>query len=243
MMHAIPLVLAHAGPAGRGIDLWKLAVESFPGMTFWVLASLALASVISWYIIGYKWFFLRRASKQAERFLDAFWQSKRMDQVYKLAEDLPHSPTAQVFRAGYVELSKLKGSEATSAEAMQQRLGDLENVGRALNRAITAEMTKLESMVSFLATTGSAAPFAGLFGTVWGIMHAFAAIGQAKNAAITVIAPGMAEALTTTAVGLLAAIPAVVAYNYFVQRIKLINTDMETFANDFLNIVKRHFLK
>ncbi len=243
MMHTIPVLVALSAPAGRGIDLWRMAVETFPGMTFWVLAALALASVISWYIIGYKWFFLRRATRQADRFLDAFWQSKRMDQIYSMAETMPHSPTAQVFRAGYVELSKLRGSEAQAGEGMQERLGDMENVGRALNRAITEEMTKLESMVPFLATTGSAAPFAGLFGTVWGIMHAFAAIGTAKSAAITVIAPGMAEALTTTAVGLLAAIPAVVAYNYFVQRIKLINTDMETFANDFLNIVKRHFLK
>ena len=243
MMHIVPIAPALAAPTGRGIDLWRMAVDTFPGMTFWVLAALALASVVSWYIIGYKWFYLRRASSQAERFLDAFWQSKRMDQIYKMAETMPHSPTAQVFRAGYVELSKLRGSETSGAEGMQERLGDLENVGRALNRAITEEMTKLESMVPFLATTGSAAPFAGLFGTVWGIMHAFSAIGTAKSAAITVIAPGMAEALTTTAVGLLAAIPAVVAYNYFVQRIKLINTDMETFANDFLNIVKRHLLK
>lgn len=232
--------VAAASP-GKGINLWRLAIDSFPGMTFWVLALLALASVVCWYVIGYKWFVLRRAQKESDRFLDAFWKSKRLDAVYKLAQSMPNSPTAQVFAAGYLELTKLKGAEASTG-AMQDKLGSLENVGRALNRAITEQMTHLESMVSFLATTGSAAPFLGLFGTVWGIMHSFAAIGAAKSAAITVVAPGMAEALTTTAVGLLAAIPAVVAYNYFVQRIKLLSTDMETFANDFLNIVKRHFL-
>ena len=233
-----------AAAAGqKGIDLWRLAIETFPGMTFWVLLVLALASVVSWYVIGYKWYVLRRAQRLSDRFLEAFWQSKRLDAVYRLAQDMPSSPTAQVFVAGYVELTKLKGAEASAGGAMQDKLGSLENVGRALNKAITEQMTKLEAMVSFLATTGSAAPFLGLFGTVWGIMHSFSAIGAAKSAAITVVAPGMAEALTTTAVGLLAAIPAVVAYNYFVQRLKLLSTDMETFANDFLNIVKRHFLR
>ncbi len=237
------VVLAATGSAQKGIDLWRLALDSFPGMTFWVLLILALASVVSWYILGYKWFVLRRAQRLSGRFLDAFWESKRLDAVYRLAQEMPNSPTAQVFAAGYVELTKLKGAEASSGGAMQDRLGSLENVGRALNKAITEQMTRLESMVSFLATTGSAAPFLGLFGTVWGIMHSFSAIGAAKSAAITVVAPGMAEALTTTAVGLLAAIPAVVAYNYFVQRLKLLSTEMETFANDFLNIVKRHFLR
>jgi biopolymer transport protein TolQ len=234
--------------------MWSLVARSFPGLVFWVLVLLVIFSVACWYIIGYKTFYLRRSQRQLEQFLELFWRSKRLDGIFKSAEDLPYSPTGQVFQAGYIELSKLHGSGANSdgqggdkegpgQERMRDRLGDLESVERALERAITQETTKLESMVPFLATVGSAAPFVGLFGTVWGIMNSFSAIGAKGSASITVVAPGMAEALSTTAIGMLAAIPAVVAYNYFVQRIKELNSEMETFASEFLNIVKRHVLK
>lgn len=243
---SVQLLVANLVPKGQQLDIWYLITRSFPGMVFWVLVLLVGFSLACWYIIGYKYFFIRRAQQQSERFMDAFWRSKRLDAIYKSSDELASSPTAQVFRAGYIELSKLRGtshSQAETAEGMQERLGDLENIRRALDRSITEQTTKLESAVSFLATTGSTAPFVGLFGTVWGIMNSFSAIGAKGSATLAVVAPGIAEALIATAIGLLAAIPAVIAYNYFVQRIRVLNSEMETFSSDFLNIVKRHFLK
>jgi biopolymer transport protein TolQ len=115
------------------------------------------------------------------------------------------------------------------------------NVERALRRASINEVTILETMVPFLATTGSTAPFVGLFGTVWGIMNSFIEIGGQKSASLDVVAPGIAEALIATAIGLVAAIPAVMAYNYFSRRIRVISSEMETFSSDFLNIIRRRF--
>ena len=110
-------------------------------------------------------------------------------------------------------------------------------------KAQLRETTRLESAVPFLATTGSAAPFIGLFGTVWGIMNSFRAIAKEKSASLVFVAPGMAEALIATAIGLMAAIPAVMAYNYFVRKVRVLSSEMESFEKDFLNIVRRHFLK
>lgn len=242
--HLSVTALTASAPSGKeGLDLWVLIMRSFPGVVFWVLMLLVAFSLICWYIIGYKYFYLKRAQRLSSRFLDEFWQSKRLDVLYKTAEQMPYSPTGHVFRAGYIELTKLRSAQEQQQEGMHEQLGDMENVGRALNRAITQETTKLESMVSVLATTGSTAPFVGLFGTVWGIMNSFSAIGAKKSATLAVVAPGIAEALIATAIGLVAAIPAVIAYNYFVQRVKVLNSEMNTFASDFLNIVKRHFLK
>jgi biopolymer transport protein TolQ len=233
-----------AAPTKKPKSIFHLATQSFPGVVFWVLVLLVIFSVVCWYIIGYKYFFLRRAKRESDGFLEAFWQSKRLDAIFKSAEVMPHSPTAQVFRAGFIEISKLQqqGSQDT-AEAGIDKLGDLESVERAMRRAHTAELTRLEAMVAFLATTGSAAPFVGLFGTVWGIMTSFREITAKGAASVTVVAPGIAEALIATAIGLVAAIPAVIAYNLFVSKIKVISSEMETFESDFLNIVKRHVLK
>ena len=120
--------------------------------------------------------------------------------------------------------------------------GDIDNIARSLRRAQQSEVTSLESMVPFLATTGSTAPFVGLFGTVWGIMNSFISIGAQKNASLDVVAPGIAEALIATAIGLVAAIPAVMAYNFFVRKISVLSGEMESFSSDMLNIVRRHFL-
>ena len=152
---------------------------------------------------------------------------------------------AQMFRAGYVELSKLKkGEKDKDKDADSIELSGIENVERALRKASLSETTELERNLSFLATVGSTAPFIGLFGTVWGIMHAF--VNLSSNAAdlgIQTVAGPIAEALIATAIGLVAAIPSVMAYNYFNQKIKVLHADMESFSNDFLNIVKRHFFK
>ncbi|MCA9539364.1 MAG: protein TolQ [Myxococcales bacterium] len=204
-----------------------------------VLVLLVLMSLISWYVIVYKFLYLRRAHGESRNFLGMFWASKQLDVIFKNSENFRHSPICQIYRAGYVELTKLKSG--ASGDTMHGQMGDLENVERALRRAQTEEIIVLESLTPFLATTASAAPFIGLFGTVWGIMVAFIDIAAKQSATLLTVAPGIAEALIATAIGLVAAIPAVIFYNFFVNRMRVIEADMENFGNDFLNIVKRHF--
>ena len=213
------------------------------GVVLGVLVLLALLSLIAWYIIGYKWWYLRRARSESAKFLEIFWQSKRLDAIYQSAQELGRSPVSQVFQAGYIELSKLKGTEKNDAGSMSAQLSGIENVERALRRARTAELTALEGRLPFLATVGSNAPFIGLFGTVWGIMIAFMEIASAGAAGIDVVSGPIAEALIVTAVGLLTAIPAGAAYNYFLSQINVLGAEMDNFSDDFLNIVKRHFFK
>jgi biopolymer transport protein TolQ len=225
------------------LEVLKKSVQTGNWVVLSVLAFLVLFSLVSWYIIGYKWYFIRKAQNQSIEFLEQFWQSKRLDQIYQNSERLKGSPISMVFRAGYVELSKIKKSQAAETESMAGQLGEMENINRALRRAAASEVTHLESLVPFLATTGSTAPFVGLFGTVWGIMNSFRDIAGAGSASLTTVAPGISEALIATAIGLAAAIPAVIAYNYFLSKIRVLSTEMDNFSNDFLNIVKRHFFK
>jgi biopolymer transport protein TolQ len=200
------------------------------------------------YIIIYKALYVRRATSESNRFTDSFWRSRDIEQIYKQAQALRNSPISQMFVAGYTELAKLSSDEALRSD----KEGNLDNIERALRRAQVVETTKLESMIPFLATTGSAAPFIGLFGTVMGILFAFIdiapdpnAVGGAKPAAssLTTVGPHIAEALFATAIGLVAAIPAVMAYNYFTRRIRVLRSEMDTFEQDYLNIIKRHFLR
>lgn len=220
-------------------------VKNSTGAVMGVLIVLVAMSLISWYIIAIKAVYLAKARKQSDKFQDIFWRSKRLDNTYKEAETLKGSPVAQMFRAGYIELTKLKkGEKDKDKDADTMELSGIENVERALRRASLAETTELEKNLSFLATTGSTAPFIGLFGTVWGIMHAFVNLSaDSADLGIQTVAGPIAEALIATAIGLLAAIPSVMAYNYFNQKIKVLQSDMESFSNDFLNIVKRHFFK
>ena len=230
--------------AAQQLDLLELVRES-TGAVMAVLVILVAMSLVSWYIIAVKAAYLSKARRQSDQFQDAFWRSKRLDNTYKEAESLRRSPVAQMFRAGYVELTKLKkGEKEKDRDAESMELSGIENVERALRRASLAETTELERNLAFLATTGSTAPFIGLFGTVWGIMHAFVNLSaNASDLGIQTVAGPIAEALIATAIGLLAAIPSVMAYNFFNQKIKVLQSDMESFSNDFLNIVKRHFFK
>jgi len=207
-----------------------------------VMILLVVMFVIGVYIIIYKRLYIGRAAAESARFTDAFWRSRDIEQIYKQAQALRNSPISQMFVAGYTELAKLQ----SDAQLKEDREGNLSNIERALRRAETVETTKLESMVPFLATTGSAAPFIGLFGTVVGILIAFLDIAdatQASAASIKTVGPPIAEALSATAIGLVAAIPAVMAYNYFSRRIRVLRSEMETFTQDYLNIIKRHFLR
>ncbi|MBN2498611.1 MAG: MotA/TolQ/ExbB proton channel family protein [Deltaproteobacteria bacterium] len=234
-------LIAQAGSESFMIRLVKWINPIMEPVVIAVLVLLLVMSAACWGIIYYKWRRLKRAQIESIEFLEVFWSSKRLDAIYQASEKLTKSPISQVFQAGYVELSKLKKTES-AGDAMRDAMGGIENVQRSLRRASLSELTTMESLVPFLATTGSAAPFIGLFGTVVGIMKAFVEI-RPGTATLEAVGPGISHALIATAVGLFAAIPAVMAYNYFVRRIKVLYSEMDNFSSDFLNIVKRHFLK
>jgi biopolymer transport protein TolQ len=234
-MTVIPVFLAVADPVG--FDVWSMITASGP-LGISVMIVLLGMSLASWAIIVLKYRHLRQASRQSSAFIDVFWQSRDLDEVQRASQEYTFSPVAQLFAAGYAELHRgQRGEEGSFVEQM----GGFENIERALQRTAVAEMTKLERLTSFLATTGSAAPFIGLFGTVVGIIRAFQNIGQSGSASLATVAPGISEALVVTAVGLAAAIPAVVAYNAFHSTIKVLRSEMESFSGDYLNIVKRHY--
>ena len=236
----LPMVIAEAS-GGDEVSVIRIVLEADAVVTG-VLILLAFMSVASWYITGHKAFYLRRARQESQRFMDVFWQSKRLDAIYQSADEFPDAPMSHVFKAGYLELSKLKSSAQEDKEqSMREKLGELENVERALRRAQRKELTEAERMVPWLATVGSTSPFIGLFGTVWGIMIAFLEISVQEAAGIDVVGQPIAEALIVTAAGLFAAIPAVVAYNWLVNQVKIMGSEMDNFSADFLNIVKRHF--
>ena len=239
---------APAASSAKTLDPIELMLGSSPVVKL-VLITLILMSVTCWFIIGAKLMKLSKASGDSDDFLDRFfdpeqgnsWSVKRMEALYaSLGRGRHKSPVESVFHAGYVELARVLGSDRQGNQ--QHYGGNIDNIARALRRATANEVTLLESMVPFLATTGSTAPFVGLFGTVWGIMNSFMSIGAQKNASLDVVAPGIAEALIATAIGLVAAIPAVMAYNFFTRRINVLSGEMDNFSADYLNIVRRHFL-
>jgi biopolymer transport protein TolQ len=208
-----------------------------------VLAILVYFSVVSWAIIFYKLKQVHSANRESEKFLDFFWKTKRFDAINAQLNNFENSPLTTLFSEGYGELSKLadKRDEKREQNGISTELGGIENIARALRRAMTSEITRLEKYLTFLATTGSTAPFIGLFGTVWGIMTAFKGIGETGSASLAVVAPGIAEALIATAIGLVAAIPAVMGYNHFQNKIKVLIAEMDSFSTEFLNIVQRSF--
>ncbi len=206
-----------------------------------VLLSLVGMSIACWVIIFNKASMLRRAARQDQAFLDLFWKSQRLDQVYDRIERYAGSPVAAMFKAAYAELARLTREDRQAASGLATTLDAHDNLERALRRAATTERTGLERLTPFLATTGSTAPFIGLLGTVWGILRAFQKIDATGQATVATVGGDIAHALIATAVGLGAAIPAVMAYNFFNSRIRVVNSEMDNFASDFLNIVKRHF--
>jgi len=221
------------------VDLIKLLSAS-KGIVLGVVIVLLTLVAVCLFVIVYKMIQISQAQSQSVTFLNRFWESKRLDDIYRVAEGLKYSPLAVMFKAAYVELSKVK-KRADGGESMHDRMEDTANIERSLQRARVSEMTKLETLLPFLATTGAAAPFIGLFGTVWGIMDAFLAIAATGSAELAEISQPIAEALVTTALALLSAVPAVVAFNYFNRRLKVLNAEMSTFGSDYLNIIRRHF--
>ena len=218
-----------------------------------VLFVLLFFSITSWAIILVKYRYIKRASKESDLFIDFFWESRDLSGAFAKAKQLQGSPVARVFRIGYIELKRLRQpdfsarSEANKTSGTESslsgKLAGTDNVKRALRRAINTETTRMSQMVPFLATAGNTTPFIGLFGTVWGIMNSFHGIGLKGSANLAVVAPGISEALIATAAGLAVAIPAVIAFNYFVQKIKNIESELNSFSADFLNIIERDILR
>jgi len=217
-----------------------------------VLLTLTLLSVASWSIILYKLWVFRRSHRHSVNFLDVFRRSNKFSEVQAVCRSLGESPLVGLFQAGYAELTaQLRQSSAVDtaetqipnpkAPAGRPTLKSLTAVDRALMRASVVEVNKLEKRLPFLATTASIAPFVGLFGTVVGIMMAFQGIGATGSTNLSVVAPGIADALIATAAGLVAAIPAVVAYNHLSNRVRLFAAEMDDFAMEFLNIAERNF--
>lgn len=202
-------------------------------------------SVLSWAFILQKKKQFTSLAADNEKFLDEFWKATSLDRLEGEVEKYQHSTVAQVFKSGFHELQRIADSNLADKSGGQKspKLQGLDNLARALQKASDVEIHKLEKNLTFLATTGSTGPFIGLFGTVWGIMGAFHKIGQMGSASLAVVAPGISEALIATAIGLAAAIPAVVAYNQFISRLKREELEIEGFKTDFLNIAKRNFFK
>lgn len=246
-------------------DIVQMVVHAGPMVKF-VLLVLFLFSVISWAIIFTKYRLLSRAKRETANFMELFWESRDLKKVYMESEALDFSPVARLFRAGYAEFSRFRKLQSTYSDEGQSqpgrqegRAGDgdhavkdepsrtrqalMDNLERSLKKASIDQNKRLERSLSFLATTGNTTPFIGLFGTVWGIMESFRGIGMKGSANLAVVAPGISEALIATAAGLAAAIPAVVAFNYFSQKVLSLQAEMDIFTTDFLSMVGRQFIR
>ena len=231
--------------AGSG-GILKILADSSP-LTQAVLGILIIFSIVSWAIILFKTFSYRRVERQTATFLEVFRRSQKFSEVQAICPSLPQSPLVGVFQAGYAELNAQfritapTAQQSPSATPARPILKSLEAVDRALIRAATTEVNRLERRLTFLATTASVTPFIGLFGTVIGITIAFQRIGATGSTNLAVVGPGISEALIATAAGLFAAIPAVIFYNHFVHRVKDFSATMDDFSLEFLNIAERNF--
>ncbi|GIL18192.1 MAG: Tol-Pal system subunit TolQ [Oligoflexia bacterium] len=199
-------------------------------------------SVICW-ATGYsKYKQFKELAEANEAFLNRFWKATSLDALYEDIEHFKRSSIARVFKSGYMEMQKLAGSTKQDENSPVQ-LSGIDNLERSIRKTIDLEIAAMESRLTLLATTGSTGPFIGLFGTVWGIMGSFHKIGAMGSASLAVVAPGISEALIATAIGLAAAIPAVVLYNHFISKIRREEMALNNFGHDFLNIAKRNFFK
>jgi len=221
-----------------------MVIHAGPMVKFVMLLLLAF-SLGSWTVIILKYTMFKKARGESAFFIDTFWKSKNLADAYKTAQEVTASPEAAIFTLGFNELQKLGRSKAAKhigEETLEMQLAGMDNLKRTLRKAEDQEVIRLSRSLSFLATTGSATPFIGLFGTVWGIMTSFQEIGMRGSASLAVVAPGISEALVATAAGLAVAIPAVVFYNYYNNELSNIEGDMQSFSADFLNLVERDLL-
>ncbi len=241
MQLSITNMILHAGPISQ-----------------FVMLVLLIFSLISWSIVFMKMRLFRKVTADTQDFLDAFWSSNKLSEAYDTAQEYEYSPEAAIFSAGFTELQKInkirtrkentreggrEGMTTTNAtETLDMQMATMDNLKRAIRKAESQEMTEMGKYLPFLATTGSATPFIGLFGTVWGIMASFHEIGAKGSASLAVVAPGISEALVATAAGLAVAIPAVIFYNYYANKLSYIDGEMQNFSTDFLNLVERDLI-
>jgi biopolymer transport protein TolQ len=204
-----------------------------------VLLLLVGFSVVSWAIIFLKVRLFKGIERNQGGFARAFAEGKSLSALYEQAEKGKKSPLTEVFRAGYLELTRIQRERGEAAQGGRTSPFPVENVQRAMYKTTHEQVGGMEELLPFLATTGSATPFIGLFGTVWGIMNAFSGIATTGNASLATVAPGIAEALVATAAGLGAAIPSVIAYNYFLTRIRAIHGRIDSFTAEFINFLER----
>ena len=204
-----------------------------------VLLLLVVFSVVSWAIIFLKFRLLKGIERNQAGFARAFAEGKSLSALYEQAEKGEKSPLTEVFRAGYIELTRIQRERGENTQGGRPASFPVDNVSRAMYKTTHEQIGGMEDLLPFLATTGSATPFIGLFGTVWGIMNAFSGIATTGNATLATVAPGIAEALVATAAGLAAAIPSVIAYNYFLTRIRTIHTRIDSFTSEFINFLER----
>ena len=236
-----------------GHDIIDMILHAGPMVKFILLVLLGF-SVTCWTISLMKFRLVRRARHETEFFQDMFLEPTDLRRIYANSKELKYSPVARLFRSGYGEFQRIRKIEATAntargnqANGRESAVGSrqimMDNLERTLQKAVVSQIDRLERGVSFLATTGNTAPFIGLFGTVWGIMQSFRGIGLKGSANLAVVAPGISEALIATAAGLAAAIPAVVAFNYFTQKITGLGAEMDIFKSDFLTTVERQLFR
>jgi len=207
---------------------------------------LILLSVFCWGIGIAKFKQFQRMKAKNEIFLAKFWKVSSLDSLYEDFEQYKDSPVARVFKAAYLEMKKLAESplaQKSNERDSKPQLQGIDNLERVLRKSTENEISMMESKLTVLATTGSTGPFIGLFGTVWGIMGSFHKIGAMGSASLAVVAPGISEALFATAIGLAAAIPAVILYNNFIAQLRKQEIELNNFSSDFLNIVKRNFFQ
>jgi biopolymer transport protein TolQ len=223
----------------QDLDIWTLIAQASVVVKV-VMLLLAAVSFMSWMFIFQKWFSIRRANAQTDKFEREFWSGNDLNALYQGAVQHRHTigSLERIFEAGFREFAKLRGG---------QRAGDASDIVDGARRAMRAtfqrEMDFLERHLAFLASTGSVSPYVGLFGTVWGIMHAFRSLANVQQATLAQVAPGIAEALVATAIGLFAAIPAVVAYNRYSHDIDRLANRFESFMEEFSNILHRQAVK
>jgi len=211
-----------------------------------VMLLLLFFSITSWAIMFIKFRYIRKAFKESAEFTDIFWQCRNLADAFSKAKALKSSPVARMFIAAYMEMARSDSKDKKIPQITRTQTSYFQIVGsikRSLNRSISVELRRLVQLVPFLATAGNTAPFIGLFGTVWGIMGTFQGIGLSGSASLAVVAPGISEALIATAAGLAVAIPSVVAYNYFTDRIRVLDSELQSFSSDLLNIMERDIQK
>jgi biopolymer transport protein TolQ len=229
----------------ESIGLFYMLSEAGPVVKF-VMLVLLFFSITSWAIMFIKFRYIRKAFKESADFIDIFWQCRNLADAFSKAKALRQSPVARIFIAAYMEIVRSDSKDKNSEQMRVSQATQFQIIGsvkRSLKRSIGVELRRIVQLIPFLATAGNTAPFIGLFGTVWGIMDTFQGIGLSGSASLAVVAPGISEALIATAAGLAVAIPAVIAYNYFTDRIRGLDSELQSFSSDLLNIMERDIQK